>query len=254
MLNRKERPNNQITLLPPLAKITITQGFGENLVSFYKTLGLLGHNGLDYRARIGTPIYACHKGLVICSGTDKSGGKCIIIITNKKGEGYKTIYYHLSSMIVKFGEDVVAGQLIGYSGNTGRYTTGPHLHLGLKLTVDRMTKNRGNGYNGCIDPTPFLPKGYDKSRAYHRYGRKRNWKAEYYMRFAPNNIQNRWVDAGKYIHELSKKLYYSIPLSGEMVNMLVYGGWDFKNVIDPAMHQMCAWYKKDEYNNLIKKL
>lgn len=242
----------EIRILPPLVKIHITQSFGENAVSFYKSMGLLGHNGIDYRAKIGTALYACHAGIVLVSGIDGGGGKCIEIITSKAGEGYKTIYYHLSEMIVSVGDEVTAGQLIGYTGNTGKYTTGPHLHFGLKITMNQITQNKDNGYRGAINPESYFPNNYNKSRAYHRYGRERNWKAEYYMRFAPKNIRNRWADAGRYIHQKSKQFYYSIPLSGVMINMIVYGAWDLKSVIDPSMRQICLWYKKDEYKKLNK--
>jgi len=237
----------KIQLLPPLKKRKVTQPFGVNYVNFYKSLGLLGHNGIDFRASIGTSLYAAHSGVVIIARTDSQGGKIIEIITSKTGEGYKTIYYHLNDIIVKVGDKIIAGQLIGQTGNTGKYTSGPHLHFGLKLTKNSVTQNKNNGYRGAIDPEPYFPKKYDKSRAYHRYGRKRNWTAEYCMRFAPINIKNRWTNAGRYIHKLSKRLYFSIPISGEMINALVYGGWDIDSVINPAMNQSWRWYKKSEF-------
>ncbi len=244
----------KIELLPPLTKIRITQPFGANQVSFYREMGLIGHNGTDYRARRGTPLFACHAGIVVVSGIDGTGGKIIEIITNNDGEGYKTIYYHLSTMIVNVGEQVKAGQLIGSTGNTGKYTTGPHLHFGLKITINGVTQNKDNGFRGAVNPEEYFPKNYSKSRAYHRYGRKANWYAEYCMRFAPINVKNRWADAGRYVHRASKKLKFLIPLSAESTNALVYGGWSMKTVVDPAMTQIWRWYKKDEYLKLIEKL
>ena len=204
-------------------------------------------NGIDYRASIGTPLYACHGGEVLAARTDSSGGVYIEIISSRIGEGFKTIYYHLKDFIVQAGDTVTAGQLIGHTGNTGKYTTGPHLHLGFKFLMDGRTQNYGNGFRGAIDPTPYLPKNYQKSRAYHRYGRKRNWLAEYWMRFAPINIKNRWTESGRYIHKKSKRLKFLIPLSGEAVNAIIYGAWDLAAIINPAMTQNWQWYKKDEY-------
>lgn len=237
----------KIKLLPPLTRIEVTQPFGANYVNFYSQFGLLGHNGIDYSASIGTKLYSAHSGIVVKAGTDSDGGKTIEIVSTQVGEGYKTIYYHLNKIDVKVGDNVKEGQMIGETGNTGKYTTGPHLHFGLKIIIDGRTQNRGNGYNGAINPHDYFPKNYDKSRAYHRYGRDRNWTAEYQMRFAPNNIKSRWADAGRYIHGLSKKLYFSIPLSGEAINALVYGGWDFQSIINPAMAQVWRWYKKEEF-------
>ena len=243
----------KIELLPPLTKIVINQPFGMNYVDFYKKLGLKGHNGIDYRAKNGEPCYAAHGGTVIGAGEDGGGGIGIEVVSSQRGEGFKTIYYHLKSCLVKIGDTVIGGQLIGYCDNTGQYTTGDHLHFGLKKTIDGVTQDINNGYSGAIDPAPYFPQNYDKSRAYHRYGRERNWLAEYYLRFAPNNIKNRWTEAGHYIQSVAKRLYFSLPISGEMTNALIYGGWDLDAVINPAMTQIWQWYKKEEYLKIWQK-
>lgn len=240
----------KIELLPPLKNIDITQPFGANYVNFYAQLGLIGHNGIDYRAAIGTPLFAAHSGEVVVSGVDGDGGKCIEIITTNNGEGYKTIYYHLSGMVVQVGQKVVSGQLIGYTGNTGKYTTGPHLHFGLKITINGVTQDKDNGFSGAVNPEPYFPDGYDKSRAYKCYERKRNLQVEFWFRFAPVNVKNRWAEAGRYVHRASKRLFYSIPLDTEMANALLYGGWDLETVADPAMAQIWRWYKKDEWTRI----
>jgi len=172
---------------------------------------------------------------VVCAGTDGSGGKCIEIINSQIGKSFKTIYYHLNNFNVKVGDNVRQGQLIGHT------------------TIDGRTQNRGNGYNGAIDPKPYFPKNYSKSRAYHRYGRKRNWLAEYCMRFGPVHIKNRWSKAGQYIQRVSKRLKFLIPVSGERTNALIYGGWSLDDVINPAMTHTWMWYKKDEYEKILKK-
>ena len=240
-----------IKLYPPLLNIRINQSFGENDVSFYKNLGYMGHNGIDFRAGIGDLLFAAHDGIVVVAGIDGDGGKCIEIINLETGESYKTIYYHLNKILVNVGDKVIAGQLIGETGNTGKYTTGPHLHFGLKITINGVTQNKDNGFFGAVNPEPYFVKNFVESMARIRYNKNRNWQAEYWMRFAPQNVKNRWTDAGRYIHQLSKKLCYSIPISGDMINMLVYGAWDFHSVIDPKMKQICLWYTKEEYNRKI---
>jgi len=146
-------------LREPLKDVFITQPFGANYADFYEKLGLKGHNGIDYRANDNTPLYACHSGIIRYCGTD-SGGGVEVDIWNKD-EQYKTIYYHLKNYIVKQDQEVMAGELIGYTDNTGLMTTGNHLHLGFKFTdKDGNTIDWNNGYNGATDPTPYIKQDY----------------------------------------------------------------------------------------------
>ncbi len=82
------------------------------------------HNGLDFTARVGTPIYATGDGTVIYAGRGSGFGNHVKI---DHGFGYVTVYAHMSRMAVKKGQKVKRGQIIGYVGNTG-LSTGPHLH------------------------------------------------------------------------------------------------------------------------------
>jgi murein DD-endopeptidase MepM/ murein hydrolase activator NlpD len=128
----------------PLNKIKITQYFGNT--NFAKTHPQVykgkGHNGVDFRASLGTPIKAALSGTVEGIGnTDEikgcySYGKWILLRHNN---GLSTLYAHLSLIKVQPGQEVGTGDIIGYSGNTG-YSTGPHLHFtvyatqGVKIT------------------------------------------------------------------------------------------------------------------------
>lgn len=87
------------------------------------------HRGIDYMAHIGTPIYAAASGRVVITSTGWSGGYGNQIVVDHGG-GRATRYAHLSSIAVSPGQNVGRGQVIGYSGNTGR-STGPHLHFEL---------------------------------------------------------------------------------------------------------------------------
>ncbi len=92
--------------------------------------GYYGHNGVDLKASVGTDVYAYMGGTVTHSGWDASGyGNCVKI---NHGNGVVTIYGHCSQLCVSAGEQVVAGQLIALSGNTGN-TTGPHLHFEVRV-------------------------------------------------------------------------------------------------------------------------
>lgn len=83
------------------------------------------HTGLDFNARIGTPVIATGDGEIVTNAHGEGGyGICVNI---NHGHGFVTKYAHLSKMLVKPGQKVKRGQVIAYSGNTG-YSTGPHLH------------------------------------------------------------------------------------------------------------------------------
>ena len=82
------------------------------------------HEGLDIANKIGTPIQATAKGVVIFSGRKAGYGN---VITIDHGFGYVTRYAHCNKLYLKEGESVEKGQVIAEVGNTGR-STGPHLH------------------------------------------------------------------------------------------------------------------------------
>ncbi len=82
------------------------------------------HNGLDLVAKKGSAVYASAEGKVIESGFDKGYGN---YVTLQHGKHIKTLYAHLLLAIVKKGQNVAQGQIIGAVGESGM-VTGPHLH------------------------------------------------------------------------------------------------------------------------------
>jgi len=101
----------------------IASGFGMRLHPIHKVWRL--HAGLDFSARRGTPIYATGDGIVKKVEFRYSGyGRQVEI---DHGYGYRTKYAHMQKYIVKKGQKVKRGQLIGYVGNSGS-STAPHLH------------------------------------------------------------------------------------------------------------------------------
>lgn len=86
------------------------------------------HFGLDFRVPGGTSVAAVNRGRVILARPLFYEGNFVVI---DHGQGLLTLYLHLSSFLVKEGDDVSKGQPIGLSGGTGR-ATGPHLHLALR--------------------------------------------------------------------------------------------------------------------------
>lgn len=94
-----------------------------------------GHTGIDLTPPKGTasstkvPIYATRSGVVIYAGWDSGGGGNYITVDHL--DNYKSQYMHLESFVVKKGDVVTAGQLIGYMGSTGA-STGRHLHFTIR--------------------------------------------------------------------------------------------------------------------------
>lgn len=93
------------------------------------------HNGIDYAAPVGTPVMASGAGKVIASAYNNLNGHYVFI---QHGERYVTKYLHLSKRLVKNGQRVKQGDLIGRVGATGR-VTGPHLHY--EFLVDGVHRN-----------------------------------------------------------------------------------------------------------------
>lgn len=155
----------------PLSKndIYVTQRFGKTTSSgILYTSG--SHSGTDFRAAIGTPIYAVADGIIRGTGdTDTacrgiSFGKWILI---EHDLGLSTAYGHLSKIKTSKGKSVKKGDLIGYSGNTG-HTTGPHLHLSVYATYgnggEKVVKIKS--YNSWTCPGNILTRPSAPTGAY----------------------------------------------------------------------------------------
>jgi hypothetical protein len=97
--------------------------FGYRTDPFYKVTKF--HEGIDFTAAIGTPIYATGDGVVTEAEYNNGGYGNKIIINH--GYSYETVYAHLSKIKVKVGQKIKRGEVIGLMGNTGK-STAPHLH------------------------------------------------------------------------------------------------------------------------------
>jgi murein DD-endopeptidase MepM/ murein hydrolase activator NlpD len=117
--------------------ITSEYGYRTNPVSGVYKL----HAGVDIGASSGTAIYAAAAGTVVLAQDYGSYGNCVMI---NHGNGYTTLYGHMSSIAVSDGQTVTQGQTIGYVGATGD-VTGPHLHFEVRASAS----------GGTIDPETF---------------------------------------------------------------------------------------------------
>lgn len=111
-------------LRPVVAKITSKFGYRTDPKTGKQNAF---HNGLDLAVPLNTPIKSPMPGVVFSISTVGDGGNQIIL---KHDNGYKTGYAHLNKILVKKGDKIKQGDVIGLSGNTGK-STGPHLHFTL---------------------------------------------------------------------------------------------------------------------------
>jgi len=127
----KEEMLQSIPAIQPVANEDLTRmasGFGMRIDPHYKVPKM--HKGMDFTAPTGTPIYSTGDGIVLRADRKSSGyGKHVRI---DHGYGYVTLYAHMSKMLVRPGQRVERGDIIGEVGNTGK-SKGPHLHYEVRL-------------------------------------------------------------------------------------------------------------------------
>ncbi len=111
---------------PLQGDLVITDEFGTKRI-FPDRVSV--HRGVDFRASVGTPVYATAQGKVMIARFSPHWGNTIML--DHQGD-FETLYLHLSRFAVKEGELVDSGELIGYSGATG-HVTAPHLHYTKRL-------------------------------------------------------------------------------------------------------------------------
>lgn len=131
MAENKEKLFRAIPAIQPIANrqlIALASGFGPRIHPVYKVKKM--HNGIDFAAEIGTPIYATADGKVAVVDVKFSGyGKMVEI---DHGFGYRSRYAHMHDFAVRTGQHIKRGDLIGYVGNTG-LSTAPHLHYEVHI-------------------------------------------------------------------------------------------------------------------------
>jgi murein DD-endopeptidase MepM/ murein hydrolase activator NlpD len=123
---------------PAFGHVFVSSLFGERRNPFGR--GLEFHNGVDLVGAKGIPILATARGRVSPKGRNQGYGIHVVI---DHGNGYETLYAHLSRKNVRPNQIVKRGEVVGYLGSTGR-STGPHLHYSVYLN------------QLAVDPKPYL--------------------------------------------------------------------------------------------------
>ena len=126
MALKGENPPSNATWIEPVSGYTISSPFGNRKSP---TAGASSnHKGVDMACPSGTPIYATRAGTVTIASYQAGGAGYYVSINH--GDGFASIYMHMTRYVVSKGQSVAQGELIGYVGSTG-ISTGPHLHFGV---------------------------------------------------------------------------------------------------------------------------
>ncbi len=124
-------PGSKPTTRSPRYKYPFQWPCHGEIVSRFGQRGERQHDGIDIRANQGSPVRAAGGGSVIYAANQGGYGNLVLV---RHGDGLVTVYAHLQRITVRKGQSLVAGQLLGYVGATGR-ASGPHLHFEVRRGI-----------------------------------------------------------------------------------------------------------------------
>jgi murein DD-endopeptidase MepM/ murein hydrolase activator NlpD len=154
VIDLAKNKSNMLASIPAIQPVAnkdlkrMASGYGYRIHPIYKTRKM--HYGMDFSAKTGTEIYATGDGVVSKIKRSKRGYGNYVKINH--GFGYETLYAHMSKYIVKKGQRVKRGEVIGYVGNSG-ISTAPHLHY--EVRKDNKKINPMNFYYNDLSPEEY---------------------------------------------------------------------------------------------------
>ena len=154
VIDLAKNKSNMLASIPAIQPVAnkdlkrMASGYGYRIHPIYKTRKM--HYGMDFSAKTGTEIYATGDGIVSKIKRSKRGYGNYVKINH--GFGYETLYAHMSKYIVKRGQKVKRGEVIGYVGNSG-ISTAPHLHY--EVRKDNKKINPMNFYYNDLSPEEY---------------------------------------------------------------------------------------------------
>jgi murein DD-endopeptidase MepM/ murein hydrolase activator NlpD len=151
MATKKEKMLASIPAIQPVANKDLKRmasGYGMRMHPIYKRRKM--HTGMDFSAEQGTEIYATGDAVVAEVENSRRGYGNHVVLNH--GYGYKTLYAHMTQYIVRKGEKVKRGQVIGYVGNTGT-SVAPHLHYEVIKNGEKV--NPVNFYFNDLTPEEY---------------------------------------------------------------------------------------------------
>jgi murein DD-endopeptidase MepM/ murein hydrolase activator NlpD len=154
VIDLAKNKSNMLASIPAIQPVAnkdlkrMASGYGYRIHPIYKTRKM--HYGMDFSAKTGTEIYATGDGIISKVKKSKRGYGNYVKINH--GFGYETLYAHMSKYIVKRGQKVKRGEVIGYVGNSG-ISTAPHLHY--EVRKDNKKINPMNFYYNDLSPEEY---------------------------------------------------------------------------------------------------
>ena len=154
IINLTKDKSKMLASIPAIQPVSNKQlsrmasGYGYRIHPIYKTRKM--HAGMDFSAKTGTEIYATGDGVISKVRRSKRGYGNHVKINH--GFGYETLYAHMSKYIVRKGQKVKRGEVIGYVGNTGT-SVAPHLHY--EVHKDKRKINPVNFYYNDLNPEEY---------------------------------------------------------------------------------------------------
>lgn len=136
----KKRAEDKAKGITPAGWTCVIAGCGGTFTSGFGSRWGTVHLGDDFATPVGTPLRALHDGTVVAVGYYYGMGNRVEI---DYGNGISSIFAHMTSFTASVGQQVSAGQVVGYSGNTG-HSTGPHVHVEIHVGGQP------------VDPAPWL--------------------------------------------------------------------------------------------------
>ena len=154
VIDLAKNKSNMLASIPAIQPVAnkdlkrMASGYGYRIHPIYKTRKM--HYGMDFSAKTGTEIYSTGDGVVSKVKRSKRGYGNYVKINH--GFGYETLYAHMSKYIVKKGQKVKRGEVIGFVGNSG-ISTAPHLHY--EVRKDNKKINPVNFYYNDLSPEEY---------------------------------------------------------------------------------------------------
>ncbi len=219
-MNIIEKIKKEIKIIEPSTS-RVTQSFGQNKYrkdgkSYKELFGIDGHNGIDYADKTGNTIIApcnieitkAHEtvyGISMWARSKKS------VMDGDREYKLEFLFAHLSQFIEDKG-DVNLGFTIARTGNSGLYTSGAHLHFGVRITYringgNWQVFDKNNNYDGFVDPKEFTARTYkDISLTFVK-----DWKSNAVYQLGVDGFYMKHSDGQLFQRLYGKFIYLNIP-------------------------------------------
>jgi len=235
-------------LFPIQSEYHVTQNFGEQGLNYTGLIPSGRHDGVDIAAKRGTPIVAPDDGVVKRlykdAKPDVGGyGNFVRIFTKADQPGlfYDQVFGHFLTVFVSEGQEVKRGEVLGLVDSTG-YSTGDHLHWGIRMYKDADIVDYNNGYYGYFDFSALYKPVPDAV-----------FEVDNYYGQTPSPFREiLW----RRVHEKYAKrraFLAGIPYTDRIMKAHVYGYWDAATVYSAGNFALWVHHTKPGWAKLLKR-